>query len=167
MIQSGYCPNLFEFCFNYLKHHTSFLSSFPSFWLSKNSRQRLNILLKNRINLKSLFTGVKQFLEKSICSISFSIWSAAAAFCNRSHFKWIECDVLPPLGTILNQGRATQNTFESGISSHKIWVNLFWISKSYLYHILKSKFYGCFPLQKAIKTIMELTCIWAAVLSAI
>ena len=104
MIQSGYCPNLFEFCFNYLKHHTSFLSSFPSFWLSKNSRQRLNILLKNRINLKSLFTGVKQFLKKS-----------AAAFCNRSHFKWIECDVLPPLGTILNQGRTTQNTFESGI----------------------------------------------------
>ena len=117
--------NLFEFCFNYLKHHIWFLSSFPSFWLSINSRQKLNILLKNRTNLKSLFTGVKQFLEKSICSISFSIWSAAAAFCNRSHFKWIECDVLPPLGTILNQGRATQNTFESGISSHRIWVNFF------------------------------------------
>ena len=46
-----------------------------------------NVLKK--LQIKSLFTGAKQFLEKSICSISFSIWNAAAAAasCNRSHFK--------------------------------------------------------------------------------
>ena len=132
-----------------------------------NQKEKLFCIWKVTDNLKYRVQWCKAIRWKVYLQYFLFNLVGAPAFCNRSHFKWIECDVLPPLGTILNQGRATQNTFESGISSHKIWVNLFWISKSYLYHILKSKFYGCFPLQKAIKTIMELTCIWVAVLSAI
>ena len=115
-----------------------------------NQKEKLFCIWKVTDNLKYRVQWCKAIRWKVYLQYFLFNLVGAPAFCNRSHFKWIESDFLPPWGSILNQGRNTKYYWKWEISIRSRSTKLFLLSlishKSYCNcktNIMQSEFWRC------------------------